>query len=73
MRTPAGIEGRRAMSDRALQIQPGESVQDFIRRIADTAPRLTPAAADRIRTLLPIGPEESADRGAARPDMPAAA
>ncbi|MER5909525.1 hypothetical protein ABT124_03215 [Streptomyces sp. NPDC001982] len=36
-----------------LRIQPGESVDAFTRRIADTAPPLAPALAARLRTLLP--------------------
>jgi hypothetical protein len=43
------------MPEIALRIQPGESAADFTRRIVDTAPRLTPVAADRLRALLPVG------------------
>ncbi|MGW1796856.1 hypothetical protein ACWCQN_12805 [Streptomyces sp. NPDC001984] len=35
-----------------LRIQPGESLEDFTRRIVDTAPDAPPHVMDRIRTLL---------------------
>lgn len=35
-----------------LRIRPGESVDEFTSRIADTAPALTPDLAARLRTLL---------------------
>lgn len=42
-------------SETVLRIQPGESVEDFGRRLVDTAPPLTPELAARLRALLPIG------------------
>ncbi|WBO61395.1 hypothetical protein [Streptomyces camelliae] len=38
-----------------LQIQPGESVEDFITRIAETAPEPSPHLMDRIHALLSPG------------------
>jgi hypothetical protein len=35
-----------------LRIQPGESVEDFTRRVVDSAPDVPPYVMDRIRTLL---------------------
>lgn len=37
-----------------LTIQPGESVEDFISRIAETAPEPSPRLMDRVRTLLAV-------------------
>ncbi|EST24488.1 hypothetical protein [Streptomyces roseochromogenus] len=37
-----------------LTIQPGESVDDFISRIANTAPEPSSRLLDRVRTLLAI-------------------
>lgn len=37
-----------------LTIQPGESVEAFIHRIADTAPEPSPRVMDRVRTLLAV-------------------
>lgn len=53
-----------------LSIEPGESVTDYIHRIASTAPPMTPALADRLRPLLPSDRESPA---APRQDIPAAA
>lgn len=38
----------------AMQIQPGESVEDFTTRIADTAPVAPSEVIDRLRALLAI-------------------
>ncbi|QIJ62608.1 hypothetical protein [Streptomyces sp. JB150] len=37
-----------------LTIRPGESVDEFTSRIADTAPPLTPELAATLRALLPV-------------------
>lgn len=37
-----------------VRIRPGETVDAFTTRIADSAPPLTPELAARLRTLLPI-------------------
>lgn len=53
-----------------LRIQPGESMQDFTRRIADTAPSAPPDVMDRLRALLPIHHDAAAParpRQTARP------
>ncbi|MCX3059612.1 hypothetical protein [Streptomyces beihaiensis] len=53
-----------------LTIQPGESADDFISRIADTAPEPSPSVLDRIRTLLavdgPAIPQQTAPSRAVR-------
>lgn len=38
-----------------LRIRPGESVEDFIRRVAETAPPPPQDLVDRLRALLPVG------------------
>lgn len=35
-----------------LRIQPGESAEDFMRRVADTAPQAPPDVLGRLRGLL---------------------
>ncbi|MEV6791323.1 hypothetical protein AB0M87_04825 [Streptomyces sp. NPDC051320] len=37
-----------------LTIQPGESIDDFVSRIADTAPEPTPRLMNRVRALLAV-------------------
>lgn len=56
-----------------LRIQPGESTEDFIHRVADTAPPLTPELAARLRSLLPATRQEPAGRPVDRPPVRAAA
>jgi hypothetical protein len=59
-----------------LRIQPGESIEDFTRRIVDSAPDAPPHVMDRIRTLLiPATPlaEPAADCAAPRQPVRAAA
>jgi hypothetical protein len=45
-----------------LRIRPGESVDEFTSRIADTAPLLTPDLAERLRALLAISPQSVTGR-----------
>lgn len=56
-----------------LRMQPGESVEAFTSRIADTAPPLTPGLADRLRSLLAITPPAPAADTVPRPRIRRAA
>ncbi|MEU0171585.1 hypothetical protein ABZ214_40095 [Streptomyces iakyrus] len=48
-----------------LRIEPGESVEAFTSRVADSAPALTPELADQLRALLvPLSEQVGAVRAA---------
>ncbi|WP_406168991.1 hypothetical protein [Streptomyces sp. NBC_00996] len=56
-----------------LRIQPGESIEDFTNRIADTAPAAPPDVIDQLRDLLAIDAQAPAERAASRQPARAAA
>jgi len=56
-----------------LRIRPGESVEEFTSRIADSAPEAPPEVIARLRALLPVGTQAPVARVAPRQDARAAA
>jgi hypothetical protein len=44
-----------------VRIRPGESVDEFTSRVADSAPSITPDLADRLRSLLAVNTPVDAD------------
>lgn len=60
-------------SEVLVRIRPGESIDAFTSRIADSAPPLTPVLADRLRDLLAAkAPRDTAIEQLAQPTRTAA-